>query len=423
MRKVYEKVLFQLLNILVFFTPLIFVGGTHEQFEFPKMYFVYVLGITIIWIFLLKKILLSEKIKLPSKTILAFVGVYILSSIFSTHPYTSFWGYYTRFNGGLSSILTFVGVYTVIINELNKNQLNQLIKTAGFSLIPIGLYALTQYAQITPNIWKKDPTLRAFSTLGQPNWLSAYTVVLIYYVFGQTLKAKNQISVFGWYVLFCLSFFTLWITYSVSGIIAFVLGTLLLVIIDKKTIVKNKKISVALLLTCLGISLLNPGIFKERMSDVLIDAKQILTIKRVSAAQPTKPNTNHTISDAGFIRLSLWKSSINLGTSSFKNMLVGTGPSTFAYEFQKFRPKELNYSSEWDFVFNKPHNYYIEIFTNLGLLGLVTYLILISKTKGIQNNYLIAGLVAFFVTNFFGWPSVSTTLAFWLFLSTRQIDD
>ena len=106
-----------------------------------------------------------------------------------------------------------------------------------------------------------------------------------------------------------------------------------------------------------------------------------------------------------------------MATSSPKVLFVGTGPETFPYAFQPFRTKILNYSSEWDFVFNKPHNYYLEILATMGILGLVSYGILMFKVLRTKHPFLVPSLVSLFVSNIFGWPTVATTLVFWIYLA------
>ncbi len=68
-------------------------------------------------------------------------------------------------------------------------------------------------------------------------------------------------------------------------------------------------------------------------------------------------------------------------------------------------------------ILNKPHNYYLELLTQNGLLGLLIYLAIIVKVVLAKHPMLTPALVGFFVTNIFGWPTVSTTLLFWIFLA------
>lgn len=59
--------------------------------------------------------------------------------------------------------------------------------------------------------------------------------------------------------------------------------------------------------------------------------------------------------------------------------LLGTGPSTYLYDFTKFRPITANLSKSWNIRFATASNQYLHILTTVGFLGIITYLILIQK--------------------------------------------
>jgi len=78
--------------------------------------------------------------------------------------------------------------------------------------------------------------------------------------------------------------------------------------------------------------------------------------------------------ESGEIRKLVWKGAINI----WKDYpLTGSGPETFALLFPKYKPPEHNLTSEWDFVYNKAHNEYLNYLATTGLLGTLFYLILI----------------------------------------------
>jgi len=158
--------------------------------------------------------------------------------------------------------------------------------------------------------------------------------------------------------------------------------------------------------------LLNGGLYKDKFHDFYIDVKkQFVVVKKVYASVDL-----NKLSDPGFIRLELWKSTFDLITSSPKIFLVGTGPETFPYVFQAFRNGKLNYSSEWDFVFNKPHNYYLEIWSESGIFTLMTFIALIYLSIKKLPDYISSSIVVFGITNIFGWPVVPTSLLFWFII-------
>ncbi|HLC93639.1 MAG TPA: hypothetical protein VJG85_01340, partial [Patescibacteria group bacterium] len=128
-----------LFGTLLFLTPIIFSSNTRELFEFPKMFFVYFLGTSLIYLFLLRIVLSRSKYKFRFpllKYAAVFVVIYIIASFLSDHFYTSLWGYYTRFNGGLVSVLVFFGLYVVAVNVLKREDVSFLVNVVLVSVIP-----------------------------------------------------------------------------------------------------------------------------------------------------------------------------------------------------------------------------------------------------------------------------------------------
>ena len=99
---------------LFFFVPLILFGTTSELFEFNKMWLTF--GITIIigsaWFIksIIRKQFQIQRTPLDIP-ILLFLLSQIISTLFSWDFHVSFWGYYSRFNGGLLSNITYAFLY------------------------------------------------------------------------------------------------------------------------------------------------------------------------------------------------------------------------------------------------------------------------------------------------------------------------
>ena len=403
---------FLLFSILFFFTPLVFSQNTNELFEFPKTFFVFVTGLFIILFFAIDTIIKSKKLISPNVLVVIFFSLTAISTIFSTHIYTSLVGYYSRFNDSLFSYFIYFLLYLICINRITKEDYEKLIKLVLLSIIPISLYGIAQSISGVP---------RVYSTFGQPNWLSQYLGMLLpitaYYFFtekGERFKLWGLVYIFGFYCF--------WVTFSVSGLLGFFVGMLYLVAKYFNKIIENNvfktKFIFLISITAL-IALLNIGLYREKFHDFYLDVqKQFVLINKAYASE----NINK-LSDPGFIRLELWKSTFDLITSSPKTFLFGTGPETFPYVFQNYRNGKLNYSSEWDFVFNKPHNYYLEIWSESGIFSLGIFIALIYICIKKLPNHIASAIVVFSVTNIFGWPVVPTSLLFWLFLSGLEIND
>ncbi len=420
MEKIFKKLIFYLYLSLIFFTPLIYLNITKELFEFPKIIFVYLLGTVIIAIFIIKQIFYPKKLSIPALPIIGFSVSFIISTVFSTNVYTSVWGYYSRFCDGLLPTLVFVALYYVFVNTFTKEERADIFWISLLALIPISLYGIFQhYGFISPY----KPIERVYSTFGQPNWLAQYLVILLPIVLIMAVAEKGFLH-YG--LLYLLGFTCLWFTYSLSGVMGFFAGTGMVALLTKWN--KQKLKVFGLILTiCFAIAVINSRFLALRWHDFWTDTKSFITHQTsyvekafaealdTNSEQQVNTQANpYAVSDTGFIRKGMAEGSFKLAISSVKNFFIGTGPETFPYEFQAFRPAYLNYSSEWEFILNKPHNYYLEILVEQGILGLVMYFWLVFYIFKRMPKILIPGFIAFLVTNFFGWPVVATSLIFWL---------
>ncbi|MBI4991227.1 O-antigen ligase family protein, partial [Candidatus Gottesmanbacteria bacterium] len=151
---------------------------------------------------------------------------------------------------------------------------------------------------------------------------------------------------------------------------------------------------------------------------------------------PTKPVGSSIIdvgiTESGKIREIVWKGAIEV----FRHFpLTGSGVETFAFAYYKYRPAEHNMTSEWDFLYNKAHNEYLNYAATTGIFGLGSYLLIIIvfiwwniKRLKVQNHLdfgfdlnlwiltfgLSAGWLSILITNFFGFSVVVIQLFFFL---------
>ncbi|OGC46525.1 hypothetical protein A2V49_00560 [candidate division WWE3 bacterium RBG_19FT_COMBO_34_6] len=397
MKRLLDRMLFAIFFIITFFTPIITVNFTAELYEFPKIFFLYFFGSALIFLFLLKYIIFEDKIIFPNKLLLGFIFVFMISVTFSSHLYTSIWGYYSRFNDGLSSTLLFLGIYFVGINILNKEKIEILINTIILSSIPISVHGFTQISTVE----------RVYSTLGQPNWLAAYYLLVIFLILRKIIILLNNKQNHMAYLLslyFVLTLIVFIFTKSLSGFIGLGLAIIYILFLLSR---KLKKIKLAILFGAVLLVMLIGGYFlRHRLYDALNFS--------------TDPES-YNISDPGLIRLGLWKGSLLMWLSNPKIFLFGTGPETFTYNFAFFRQDILNYSSEWDFILNKPHNYYLEILTETGFLFFIFYLSILYKVFKSPHMFIKISMVGFLASNIFGWPTVATGYLFWLYICFTDI--
>jgi putative inorganic carbon (hco3(-)) transporter len=421
-KKSSNKIISFLFHILFFFTPLILHPRMSEVFEFPKMLFVYVMTILITttwiisWIKRKKITIARTPLDIP---ILIFLFVQILSTCFSIDPQTSLWGYYSRFHGGLASTISYILLYYALTSHIlvkdQSTKVQGFINTLLLSTALISAYAVLEHFGIDKNLWVQDVQNRVFSTLGQPNWLSAYLVAILPLPIFLFIK-KHKI----YHLLLSLLIITAIIfTKSQSGIAA---TTIVLLLILARIATQNKKIphlTALLAVSIISIYLLKPHYITKSLTSLNKINPFYSTTQEI--AQKDLETRGQAGSDSMAIRRVVWQGAVDLGK---KNPIIGTGPETFAYAYYWQRPAAHNLLSEWDFLYNKAHNEYLNLFATTGFLGLGSYLLLIIwttiwwiKTAKTTPEVvpLFIGWISILITNFFGFSVVSVALLFFLF--------
>ena len=185
------SIFYYLLFILI---PLIWLPNTSELFEFNKLILTYILTALIAGTWAIRMIM--EKRIIFKKTlldwpILLFLLANLASLIFSIDSHTSWFGYYSRWNGGLLSLISYSLLYWAFVSNMDSKSALRTTHYALLASIAVAIYATLEHfgASIScllttgqPNVacWVQDVQNRVFATLGQPNWLAAYIAALIF---------------------------------------------------------------------------------------------------------------------------------------------------------------------------------------------------------------------------------------------------
>lgn len=536
----FNKSIKNLFYALFFLIPLVLYPKTFELFEFNKLWTLFAISILILF-FWVGKMVAQRKILFKRTPFDIPIGLFLLSqvvsTIFSSDPYVSLWGYYSRFNGGLLSITTYIFLYYAFVNNFphvkdtdeeefdekgtihKKFFLGGLASIVGFSLLvaatggqsllqdllllctfvvpcilfikayhfpPIKkllLFILTGgfivsiwgfsshfgydftclifRGSFDVSCWTSDfqPTIRLFSTLGQPNWLAAYFSILIpislamgIYKFVSNKDPQQNFRTLNYYikrdklqamlyVLFSILLFieVLW-TQSQSGYLGLLSGLFVFFVVMIFVLTRRVKLAhvfknitlrtfivISIVFFLLSFFLSNPlaGRIKFLSVNGFIDSfsQSSPSTKSTPAAPATEALSG---SDSGKIRLIVWSGALKLFQM---HPLIGTGVETFAFEYYHVKPKTHNLLSEWDFLYNKAHNEYLNYLATTGIFGLGTYLLFIGwfivytmlwiiKRAKIPElkTLLIIGLLSSFVTilvsNFFGFSVVAINMFF-----------
>jgi len=445
---------FSLLTLLV---PLLLTPVNYELFEYNKMMAVY--GITAViagaWV---SKMLVQKSLSVTKTPfdipIVLFVFSQLISTVFSMDPHVSWLGYYSRFNGGMLSVICYTLLFYAFVSNIQKEFLPKLARFLFGTAVIVSLYGVLEHFGIDKHLWVQDVQARVFSTLGQPNWLAAYVVALIPMTLSIAYVRKSH-----WpntilpTAVTLLYFVTLLYTRSRSGLIAFIICDILfwgVTFILSKRSKENKKVALKqqiapafvfhliLFIFFFFTGTNNPKLDRYTTFQGLrgqLTAATSPSVTQPTETQPTGPVLETGGTESGVIRTYVWQGALHAWKSSPKTMLIGTGTETFAFAFYQHKPLGHNLTSEWDFLYNKAHNEYLNYLATTGLFGLGSYLLLIGvicvwfikmlnakcqmlnkKTDSLDMYHLslvigiFLGWLSLLITNFFGFSVVVTQL-------------
>lgn len=390
------------------------------------MIFVYIMSIAIGMLWGLRMILERRFIwrSSPFDVVLwTFLLSQVLSTIFSMHPRTSWFGYYTRFNGGLLSTITFIGLFHAFLANLNKQQVKAILTSLLLSVLLVSAWAIpekfghsvscflinTDHAFNTA-CWtdNNNPRDRVFASFGQPNWLAAFLIALIPLALQQLITNKSW-STKAYLGAVLLSGSTaLWLSKSRSGLLGLALG---LGVYFGVKVLRNQSKRMRLWLIGgamgLGVLIFFWGSWWSR---------PLAINQTIQAGTPSED-----------IRKIVWEGALKVW---LRYPILGSGVETFAYSYYLDRPLTHNLVSEWDFLYNKAHNELLNTLATSGLFGLLSYLAIFAglawylkqQKPNDQNLSLVAGIVGLFVSNFFGFSTVMTNLLLFGFLAMIVIE-
>ncbi|MBI3386059.1 O-antigen ligase family protein [Candidatus Gottesmanbacteria bacterium] len=463
--------------LLVAVVPLLLTPWNYELFEYNKMMAVYALTVVIVgaWVvsMLAKRKITIPKTPLDIPIVLFFLSQ-LVSTVFSIDPHVSWYGYYSRFNGGMFSIISYILLYYAFVSHFSDEdgviRFASLVRFVRVMLVTgtvVALYGIAERLGIDKNLWVQDVQNRVFSSLGQPNWLAAYLVALAplpfafaYEVKVQSFKFKSYLRSPRFVIFFALSaiyFLTLLFTRSRSGLLGLVTAEAVFwgisLLTGRQPARKNRALQFPFAFINVAFMLI---IFVNGTGAPAVDRfitfgglKNEIT-KLASRSRPSLPGEPKPAiatpsayvgpalevggTESSVIRKYVWEGAVNAWRSSTKTMLIGTGTETFAFDFYRFRPIAHNMTSEWDFLYNKAHNEYLNYLATTGIFGLGSYLALIGtfawwflkrmyrikeETEDnelfIIRSALMAGWVSILVTNFFGFSVVIIQVFFFLF--------
>jgi putative inorganic carbon (HCO3(-)) transporter len=265
--------------------------------------------------------------------------------------------------------IEFLGVLAFVVNEVPLQEVKWLVACvllAGVAQSLLGIYQFL--TQSGPEFFVlMGRFMRAYGTFEQPNPFAGYlgltapvALALSSYMFGRYLKAQPA-PWLKWLALGSLATIAMAIGMSWSRGAWLASGAMTVAII----IARSKKAAVALavavvLLVILGM-LASFQLLPEFVTQRLTSFLPLLQIRDVSSVEITDENY------ASIERLAFWKAALAMWRD---HPWIGVGIGNYAVAYPAYSlPK-------WRMALGHAHNYYLNIASETGLVGLLGYFLL-----------------------------------------------
>jgi len=410
---------------LVVLVPIVFYPRLVRAFNPPKelTFEILVIMCLIFWII---KMISQEKIKFIRSpldfSVLAFIAICTFSLLWSDSPYITL--------KELPLFLTGPLLYFIITNNINNNkQINHIL---GVMLVIgglFGIYGILQYNGIDFSFWIRNlGRNKVFGLFGNVNYFAEYLIVLLPLAISLFFVCRNKVYkvlLLGGILAIGGSIILTFTrgSYLAIGVSSIFMFFLYLSSQGKSFIKEHKKIFIFILAFIILVTFL--FVLPNPLNE---PGTAISSIKdRISITQLTKDYSLRR-------RLATWKFTIIMIKD---HPILGSGLGTFKYNSLNYQAKFFDQGENRRFypygIADKAHNEYLQLWAELGIIGLGIFLWLIITyfhygiilLKRIKDKYkqgivigLMGGVMAVLVDAIFGFPLhlPATLTLFWLIM-------
>jgi O-antigen ligase len=286
-----------------------------------------------------------------------FLSIHGLSALVSQSTTTGIFGVSGRRNGFLTYLAFFL-LFLMARRFANKESINSLL----FALSCVGgfeaFYMLVQKIGLDPAPWSFVYPNTMIGTLGNPDFASAFVALstpATGYLLYANIKDKKKAAIFVGVFLAQITALAISRVYQgpMALVVAGLMASALLVWFTKTTLPYRVLVLASVVLSGIAATL---GILGQGPLSAIF-AKQSFQI-RIHA---------------------YWETATNMG---LQNLLLGVGPDQFIDQFNRFYSLE-NRRVFGPIVTDNAHNYFLQFFAEIGLIGALLFLLL-SLTTFVQ---------------------------------------
>ena len=461
-----DKLIVGLLLAVVVAVPLFFDIRLYSVFDLSKVMALYLLTIAILVVWSIALVFKHgfkfshTAIDIP---ILAYIFIFIISSIISINPIMSLFGTYKRFEG-LTATLCYILIFYATVNFVTTKRwlyLSIFAIVAGATVSSI--YGIAQHFGFDIFKWSSFEARRVFSTFGNPVFFSAYLVMTLPLAVGIFLSnsfLQKESSVpkrahFLWifYVLSSIIYTTFWFTNTRACFVALIGGLtpFLFFIFKRQTHEKYKFFVLVASFTLIGIFFnirYDSSIVKRFIEHFTDDAKT--NIQPTVSSYNKKGIEELPISEQIQFHQRPWiANKLPQSESTFSRIFqylaaieiikdypaLGIGPDTIGIAYQKYLSNVYSVQEGDIYGFPFPrqdriHNDILDTAATRGIFGLGTYIWLLTafgiyigrnyRRLNNQNKMLVLGLLSgilcYLIQNEFSFGNTPIVTLFWVMM-------
>lgn len=346
---------------VILLTPIFFLPFTYEFLEFNKQYLLAALVLVGVLAWMGRAILEKEvrfyrtPLDIPLVT---FWFVILVSGVLSQDRNLSFLGSFDSATIGIIPLTFYILFYFLVTNTLVKlgdmKRVNILLLSSG---LVASLFFFLRVSGLLAKMGIPWTFHNTVSSLNTPFGVFAI-ITLVLALNTLFIKKKNIKDDIFWVVSFVVSLIVLLLVGFKVVWIATAAALFLLLVLGMSHLEEIRTTWVTATFAILVVAL----IF------ILLGVPQFLTAKlplEVTLSQGTS-----------------WKVATETLGHSLKQFILGSGLSTFSYDFAQFRPESLNLTFAWNVRFAYPTSTFINLLATTGFLGTVSYILVVLLALG-----------------------------------------
>jgi len=348
--------------LIFFLCPIFFTGLVAQGIGFEKMllfYFLVLLGL-VAWV---TKGVVQGELNLKRTPldwpVVALLIIYGVSTGFSISTKDSLIGTYGNSAKGFVAVLIFVLFYYLVVNNLNAQRIKIIFLSLISSVGLLVVYSLLQLANIfiLPFDFTKTQN---FNPLGSLSGLTTFLVIALPLLVIAVAQMKE--------ILPKINNFLLYVIKIVFGII--IAGDLLiLALLNGFTFWPIAIVSIVIVLMFFLAK-----IIKISNNNLLIPLTIFLALIILLVLGNFNVASLNLPAEVSLSRSASWQ----IAKESIKeNPLLGSGPSSFYYNFSKFRDVKFNASPLWNVNFESATGLIFELAATIGPIGAIIFIVIL----------------------------------------------